>query len=89
MNGESLKRQRLTPVPGEQGDINMSHISDNVLHSSSGNVISNATEKDEATTKVNTIDDQQEKQVSILLKKVIFTVNITHVFANNTTRSMI
>ena len=67
----------------------MSHVSDTVIHSSSDKAISNAVNTEEAITKVNALDDQQENQVSMLLKKVIFTLDTTHIPTNNITRSMI
>jgi hypothetical protein len=89
MNGEALKRQRLTPSPAEQGDINMSHVSDSVLNSSSEKALSDAVKTDEIIAQANALDDQQENQVSMLLKKVNFTLETAHIFTNNITRSMI
>lgn len=70
INSESLKRQRMTPIPGEQGDIDMSHVSDTVIRSSSDKAISNVVITSEAIAKVNELDDQQENQMSMLLKKI-------------------
>lgn len=66
----------------------MSHVSDTVIHSSSDKAIPNAVNTDEAIARVNALDDQQENQVSMLLKKVIFTLDTTHI-PTNITRSMI
>jgi hypothetical protein len=79
INGESIKRQRMTPIAGEQGDVDMSQVSDTVIHSSSDKAISNVVNTDEAIAKVNALDDQQENQVSMLLKKVISTLDTTHI----------
>ena len=89
INGESLKRQRMTPIPSEQGDIDMSHVSDTVIQSSSDKAISNVVKTSEAIAKANELDDQQDNQVSMLVKKVIFTGDKTPITTDNMTRSMI
>ena len=66
---DSPKRQRFTPIPGESDP---THVSDTILHTSSGKAPSASEEVSEIITKTDILDDEQGSQVSILLKKVCF-----------------
>jgi hypothetical protein len=71
MNPESSKRQRLTPVPGEQNaPLDGKHVSETVLNSSGEKPFPKASEAEEIIAKTDALDNQQESQISSLLTKV-------------------
>lgn len=73
MHLDSPKRQRLTPVPGELSndlDISESHVSGAILQPLSDSANSMVAEAEDVIAKSNSLDEQQETQVSSLLKKV-------------------
>lgn len=69
-NPESSKRQRLTPVPGDQiATMDVTRVSDTVMNSSDNKSLSKSIEVEEIISKTGALDDQQENQITSLLKR--------------------